>query len=704
MGCGPRSVTPTVAATLLWAVAAGAAMNPAGVSEPRRTAQAGTTALLDVPYVSQTEDLCGGAAIAMVFRYWGERQVFAEDFAPLVDRGASGIHTNVLAAEVGRRGWRSFPFNGDGSTGDEWVRQHVDRGRPIVALIEVALNRYHYVVIVAWTGEQIVVHDPARAPFRVMSRAEFDRAWAPGGRWALLILPAEDRPSEPETSPAPHATDTPLASSACGALVQAMVQLAHTGAVGDAGVGLLAATQRCPRDPVAWRELAGVRFLQSRWDEASTFAERAARLDPSDGQGWDLLATSRFLNEAPDGALDAWNRNGRPSVDLVRVLGVTRTRSPVVVAVVDLPPRQLLTSATYGRAARRLHELPSAALTRLAYRPIEGGLADIEAAVVERPPVPRGVVPIAAATARAWIQSELRLDAAALLGSGEMWTVAWRWWEARPRLAFSLAVPVSPRLPGVMTIEGFWELQSYEMPSPLRSEGATVQRVERRRAAIHLADWATRNIRWQTGVGLDRWAQDSHLSVAAALDLRAAGDRVSLGIDTAVWVPIGSGGRFARGGVSYAWRSTSDRDKPSWLTAAGLVTSSAAAPLDLWPGAGTGHGRTPLLRAHPLLDEGVLSGSAFGRRLLHGTVEYQHPLLTVQGAALRIGAFADTASAWRRIGEADRRVHTDVGAGIRIALPSTGSSVRIDVARGLRDRRVVLSAGWQAPWPSHSSN
>ena len=32
-----------------------------------------TSAVLIVPYLSQTEDLCGGAAAAMIFRYWGDR-------------------------------------------------------------------------------------------------------------------------------------------------------------------------------------------------------------------------------------------------------------------------------------------------------------------------------------------------------------------------------------------------------------------------------------------------------------------------------------------------------------------------------------------------------------------------------------------------------------------------------------------------------
>ena len=33
---------------------------------------------LDVPFISQTELLCGGAAAAMVLRYWGERGIAAK--------------------------------------------------------------------------------------------------------------------------------------------------------------------------------------------------------------------------------------------------------------------------------------------------------------------------------------------------------------------------------------------------------------------------------------------------------------------------------------------------------------------------------------------------------------------------------------------------------------------------------------------------
>jgi len=695
-----RSAAAAAAGLILWASAATA--SEPSVPQTLHADASGSVRLLDVPYLPQTEALCGGAAVAMVLRYWGERQVFPEDFAALVDRSASGIRTDVLTSEVSRRGWQALLFNpGPGPRG-EWIREQVDRGRPIIALIEMRPGRYHYVVIVAWTIDHVIVHDPARAPFTVLSRAEFDRAWTAAGDWALLLLPSEGRQLErPAESNPMAARDVSSRADPCGDLVREMIGLARTGDIAGAEAGLLAALRLCPDYSAAWRELAGVRFLQSRWAEAGTLAEHAALLDSTDEQGWDLLATSRFLNDEPDAALDAWNRISRPSVDLVRVEGARRTRHPVVAALVNLPPRTLLTSERHHRAERRLSELPSAAVTRVHYRPIRGGLVEVEAAIVERPTVPRGVVPIVAAAARAWLLRELRLDVSAPTGSGELWTAEWRWWEARPRLAFALAVPAPLGLPGVVKIDGAWERQSYATPIAVEHSGKTAIRVDdRRRAALSLADWATSSLRWRLGVALDRWADDSYGSIDAALDVRRSGDRVSISVDTAMWMPTGSGRRFFRGGVSSAWRSTPGVSKPAWLVSANLTATSAAAPYDLWSGAGTGHARGPLLRAHPLLDQGVVNGDVFGRWLSQGTVEYQHPILSGSAGAIRIAGFADTARAWRLIGgERSSPLHTDIGAGVRVVLPGSGGTMRVDVARGLRDGRVVLSTGWQPPWP-----
>lgn len=688
------SVTSAAAVLLLSGTAAPAAIAAEAVAER----QAASTRLLDVPFISQTEDLCGGAALAMVLRYWGERQVYPEDFAPLVDRSAAGIRTDVLAEAVRQRGWKGAVLDASAGGAALMVPQ-LERGRPMVALIEVRPNRYHYVVVVAWTAERVVVHDPAQAPFRVLAHDEFDRAWSAAGRWALLILPGPATP-EPSAPVRPvDGTATPVAS-ACAALLPALVAQATSGDLEGAERGLLAATAVCPEDAAPWRELAGIRFLQSRWDEAATLAARAARLAPDDAQGLDLLATSRFLSGAPDDALAVWNRIGRPTVDLVRVEGAEQTRHPLITSLVGLPPRTLLTPERYALAARRLQALPSAALTRLRYRPTTGGLAELDAAVVERPTVPRGAVPLVALAARTAIQRELRLDVAAPTGSGELWSAAWRWWEARPRVTFGLAVPAVPGLPGVVSVQGLWEHASYAVVERSGSGDASrVVRQERRRASFGLADWATGRLRWTAGAAMDRWDDDSHAAVDAGLEMHVAGDRVAFRLDAAAWTPIGSGRRFATSAASVALRSTTASTRPQWSAVGGLSAATSASPYDLWPGAGVGLARTPLLRAHPLLDDGVVTGVAFGRQLAHASLEYQHPLATRPIGTLLAAAFLDTARAWRgTAGRAAGQGQVDVGAGLRVALPGAVGTLRLDLARGLADGRMVLSAGWLTAW------
>src|SRR5437764_691998 len=67
---------------------------------------------IDVPYLPQTDALCGGAAAAMVFRYWGDAHADAREFAPIVDRRAGGIATDVLTEAVRSRGWRTATIDG----------------------------------------------------------------------------------------------------------------------------------------------------------------------------------------------------------------------------------------------------------------------------------------------------------------------------------------------------------------------------------------------------------------------------------------------------------------------------------------------------------------------------------------------------------------------------------------------------------------
>src|SRR3954468_2750048 len=87
---------------------------------------------LPVPYLPQTEALCGGAAAAMVMRFWGARGIYADAFAPLVDKAANGIHTSALSAALDSRGWRTQAGGGDLPR----LEREVALGHPVIALIE----------------------------------------------------------------------------------------------------------------------------------------------------------------------------------------------------------------------------------------------------------------------------------------------------------------------------------------------------------------------------------------------------------------------------------------------------------------------------------------------------------------------------------------------------------------------------------------
>ncbi len=332
--------------------------------------------LLDVPFLAQPPALCGGAAVAMVMRYWGTSDVLPQDFAPLVSRDADGIPTDTLSFAVRERGWQSHVLALDITTGRSEIRSQLGAGRPLIALIAVAPRVYHYVVIVGVTDNEVIVHDPARAPYRVVPWTDFDREWNAAGRWLLLILPPPA--SSAATTRAPAAVIAVSdAMTPCTALTNRGVELAIDGDVVAAEQSLAAAIALCPADPAPLREMAGLRFSQRRWLDVDAFGLRAVALAPTDTYTWQLIASSRYVSGHPIEALRASNRTGEPRIDAIEIHGANRTPLPVVLRASGLESRTVLTPALLGRAERRLEALPAADGARIAYTPIDGGRAQV---------------------------------------------------------------------------------------------------------------------------------------------------------------------------------------------------------------------------------------------------------------------------------------------------------------------------------------
>src|SRR5579872_3060267 len=139
-----------------------------------------------VPYLPQTNALCGGAAAAMVLRYWGDAHADVQAFSPLVDRRAGGIAGDVLEHAVRERGWR---VEKAGASMDA-LRARLADGEPVIVLLADRGTRFHYVVVIDATEATVVVHDPALGPSRSIPEADFERRWSAARFWSMVVLPA----------------------------------------------------------------------------------------------------------------------------------------------------------------------------------------------------------------------------------------------------------------------------------------------------------------------------------------------------------------------------------------------------------------------------------------------------------------------------------------------------------------------------------
>ena len=149
--------------------------------------------------------------------------------------------------------------------------------------------------------------------------------------------------------------------------------------------------------------------------------------------------------------------------------------------------------------------------------------------------------------------------------------------------------------------------------------------------------------------------------------------------------------------MSLAWSSSGLARREAWQGCLEFSSTTSAAPLALWSGAGTGYGRDPLLRAHPLLYDGVVAGRAFGRTLVHGTIERQ--VWPWNLGPLRVGwaFFVDTAKPWGTGRPGGDPWQVDGGLGLRLRSLGRTGQVRIDVAHGLEDGNSAVSIAWEVP-------
>jgi hypothetical protein len=701
--------------------------------------------VLAVPYLPQTEALCGGAAAAMVFRYWGDRHADVQQFARLVDRRAGGIPDTVLVAAIEAGGWRTERIEGT----IDALGTRLERGQPVILLLEDRPSRYHFVVAVGADAGQVTVHDPTWGPARRYTHGALVEQWKRSGYWGLVVepgsagvtpttVPEADRTRRRDGSPGdavarsfsstPHpasgaasSRDSTEAAAACQRAMDEAVAAVGIRGLDAADEALGTARAQCPRSSRPVSELAGVRFAQHRFAEASALAGQAVTLDPTDEYAWNVLASSRFVQDDVEGAVQAWNAIGRPMLDSVVIEGLTRTRYAAFAQMLPLEPNTLVTSGDLALTARRVSELPDITGSRVSLTPDDDGWATVRVGVVERRLRPRGAAAWALAAARTAAERELRVGVPGWNGEGEAWSGSWRWWQDRPRVAVALAAPAASPAGGVWRVNGSWMAQRYRLPDRPTDTGTDAgsslpgepRREARLYGGISRSNWVSPNLRYDLSAGLGAWDRERRaVAIGGELDRRFARDHVQLAGSVRSWWAIGdvtaedgdAEGHFRTASARATLRLPDEDRVWSGHASVGVAVASVRAPLSEWPAPGDADAQSPLLRAHGLTRRGIVDSPAFGRRLAFTSVEGRRWL--PQPALIRVGiaAFMDAARARkgtmpsvgdRASGGDDGPLLVDVGVGLRISWPGRNAVLRVDYGRGLRDGANAVSIGWQ---------
>jgi len=252
--------------------------------------------LNSVPYFAQDAHQCGPASLAMAFGAAG-KNIAPEQLQPQVYLpGKSGsLQVEMLAASR-RNGFLAYPLAPHLTD----LLSEIASGHAVVVFQNLSFNWYpvwHFAVAIGYDlprGEIILRSGPEQR--QVLPFTTFERTWARGNYWALLVI-APDQ--VPQTATAQNYLESALALEQTGQLIAA--RASYTAAIqhwpeelgAQMGLGNTAyalgdfasaenafrrATQTHPDAAVAFNNLADTLARQKKFRDALIVAQRAVAL------------------------------------------------------------------------------------------------------------------------------------------------------------------------------------------------------------------------------------------------------------------------------------------------------------------------------------------------------------------------------------------------------------------------------------------
>jgi hypothetical protein len=295
-----RRVARVASALILWALVGCATpqtdhLLDAPTALPPRAEVAG------VPFFPQEKYYCGPAALATVLSWSGLPVTQDEVGAQVYTPGREGTLRSDVVAAARRNGRLAVPV-----TRLADLTAELAAGHPVVVFQNLGLGWFpvwHYAVAVGYdlTSSDLVLRSGLDSR-RVMPLRAFERTWARGNHWGLVVLPPGELPiAADEVTVLRAATGLEQAgrfreaAAAYAAIAErwpdslaAWIGLGNAayaaGDLDDAEAAFRTATDRYPNAAAAWNNLAHTLGQKGRRAEAVAAAQRAMRLGGPDAK------------------------------------------------------------------------------------------------------------------------------------------------------------------------------------------------------------------------------------------------------------------------------------------------------------------------------------------------------------------------------------------------------------------------------------
>jgi hypothetical protein len=230
--------------------------------------------LAETPFFPQQRYQCGPAALATVLAAHDIGVTPDELMERVYIPALQGSLREEIAAAARDYGMLTYPLRP--SLAD--LLEETAHGNPVLVFQNPGLPllpKWHFAVVIGYdlTSREILLRSGTTRRWRT-SLGTFEKTWARGDYWALVILPAGKIPASAE--PASY-------------LVAAR-DLEVSGQTGAAGSAYRAATEHWPDLPAGWLSWGNSLYTAGKFRQSETAFRKATLLAPGDPRAWNNLA------------------------------------------------------------------------------------------------------------------------------------------------------------------------------------------------------------------------------------------------------------------------------------------------------------------------------------------------------------------------------------------------------------------------------